>query len=308
MNPVIYTFRRLRLACFLILLPVLVSANGSVDSVDWVADGQFTQGVEGPVVDRQGNLYAVNFARQGTIGKVGKQGHPEVFVTLPGSSVGNGLRFNARGELLVADYVNHNVLLVNMGSLEVSVFAHNADMNQPNDIAISDTGFIYASDPNWAQESGQLWMIDDQGHSRLIEADMGTTNGVEVAQGDQFLYVNESVQRRIWRYGLGESGVPENKTLFYSFDKHGLDGMRSDNQGNLYVARYGAGEVAVISPEGELIGQYRLKGQYPTNVAFGGCDGKTLFVTMQKRGAIEKLKVDTVGRSFAGAANCDGEQ
>ncbi|MFN9976938.1 MAG: SMP-30/gluconolactonase/LRE family protein, partial [Phycisphaerae bacterium] len=63
----------------------------------------FTTGVEGPAVDRDGNLYAVNFERQHTIGKVSLSGRPEVFVTLPGESVGNGLRFDREGFLYVAD-------------------------------------------------------------------------------------------------------------------------------------------------------------------------------------------------------------
>ncbi len=82
----------------------------------------------------------------------------------------------------------------------------------------------------------------------------------------------------------GEIG---NKRLLIEFADHGLDGMRTDIHGNLYIARYGAGVVAVVSASGELLEEIRLKGQHPTNVAFGGEDGRSLFITMQKRGAIE---------------------
>src|SRR5687768_4677740 len=68
----------------------------------------FTKGVEGPACDAQGNVYAVNFERQQTIGKVTAGGKAEVFVTLPGKSVGNGIRFGAGGVMYVADYVEHN--------------------------------------------------------------------------------------------------------------------------------------------------------------------------------------------------------
>ena len=74
--------------------------------------------------------------------------------------------------------------------------------------------------------------------------------------------------------------------------------MRSDKQGNLYIARYGSGQVAVVSPTGALIKTITLKGQYPTNVAFGGKDGRTLYITMQKRGAIEMTRLNGVGRLF----------
>lgn len=283
-----------------LLLPLMACAQESTqpDSTDYITDGVFTKGVEGPVVDAKGVLYAVNFAEQGTIGRITDKDEASLLVKLPGDSIGNGLRFNSRGQLLVADYVNHNVLAVDMQSGEVSVFAHEPAMNQPNDIAISASDTVYASDPNWSQSTGQLWMITADGKVQLVEADMGTTNGVEVSPDEQFLYVNESVQRNVWRYELDATGKPVNKSLFYQFSDHGMDGMRTDTQGNLYIARYGAGTVAVLSPKGELVREYRLKGQRPTNVAFGGSDGKTLYVTMQQRGAIETLQVEHPGRAY----------
>ena len=84
--------------------------------------------------------------------------------------------------------------------------------------------------------------------------------------------------------------------LLIAFDDHGLDGMRTDVKGNLYIARYGAGVVAVVSPDGRLLREVKLKGQKPTNVAFGGPDGRTIFVTLQDRGAIEALRAEHPGR------------
>jgi sugar lactone lactonase YvrE len=63
--------------------------------------------------------------------------------------------------------------------------------------------------------------------------------------------------------------------------------MRAHSNGKLYIARYGKGVVAVVSAEGELLEEITLKGKYPTNLAFGGVNGKQVFVTMQQRGAIE---------------------
>lgn len=268
---------------------------------DYVGDGVFTQGIEGPAVGPDGNLYLVNFAQEGTIGRVTTKedgtGNAELFVKLPEGSVGNGIRFDRAGEMYIADYVGHNILRVNPASRQVDVFAHNPAMNQPNDIAISATGILYASDPKWADNSGQLWRIDRDGTTTLLEAGMGTTNGVEVSTDEKHLYVSESVQRRIWSYDILESGALANKRLLIEFADHGLDGMRCDSQGNLYIARYGAGVVAVVSPAGQLLREIPLKGQKPTNLAFGGDDGRTLYVTLQERGAIEVLRVEHPGRA-----------
>jgi sugar lactone lactonase YvrE len=265
---------------------------------DWMPDNTFTQGVEGPAVDSNGNLFAVNYSKEGTIGKVTNNNKAEVYLTLPNGSVGNGIRFDQQGNMYIADYVNHNVLIVDPTSKNVSVFSHNDKMNQPNDIAIMNNGILFASDPNWSDSSGNLWRINADGSNALIEKNMGTTNGVEVSPDNQTLYVNESVQRNIWRYTLDEDGNIRDKTLFHKFEDHGMDGMRTDKAGNLYVARYGAGIVAVLSPQGKLIKTIKLKGKHPTNLAFGGKEGKQLFITMQKRGAIETYQNNIAGRNY----------
>ncbi|MCG7552635.1 SMP-30/gluconolactonase/LRE family protein [Pseudoalteromonas sp. Of11M-6] len=291
--------RKVIFSLFLLQSSGYVAANTVVDTQDWITDGFFTQGIEGPAVDAAGVLYAVNHQQQGTIGKVPAQGRAETLLTLKNGSIGNGIRFDKQGNMYIADYVNHNVLKVTKAALaqggdlsqSVSVFAHDNRMDQPNDLAIMDNGILFASDPNWQASSGKLWRINTNGAVTLLETDMGTTNGIEISPDNKTLYVNESVQRKVWRYELDEQGNISNKQLFISFTDFGLDGMRTDNQGNLYIARYGAGVVAVVSPQGKLIKEIKLKGKYPTNVAFGGEEGKRLFITMQKRGAIEMVEL-----------------
>lgn len=263
---------------------------------DYVADGVFTSGIEGPAVGPDGHLYLVNFAREGTVGRVRAKadgsGNAELFVELPAGSTGNGIVFDGQGRMYIADYTGHNILQANTATGAISVFAHNSAMHQPNDIAITADGVLYASDPNWAESSGQLWRIDRDGSTHLLEAGMGTTNGIAVSPDQQHLYVNESVQRRVWVYDLTAAGKIKNKRLFIEFADHGLDGMRCDSRGNLYIARYGAGMVAVVSPTGELVREIALKGTRPTNLAFGGAGMKQVYVTLQDRGAIETFLID----------------
>ncbi|WP_084591450.1 SMP-30/gluconolactonase/LRE family protein [Gilvimarinus agarilyticus] len=294
------------LALVLVLVLVLVTQTQTACTAtppatgteDWLPEHSFTSGVEGPAVDSAGNIYAVNLERQGTIGVMSEKNSAEVFISLNGDSIGNAIRFNAAGDMFIADYVNHNILKVSAIDNSVSVFAHDASMNQPNDIVLADSGVIYASDPNWADSTGQLWRIGTDGTAQLLEAGMGTTNGIELSPDGRVLYVNESVQRNVWRYDVSPEGDVTNKQLFYSFADFGMDGMSVDVAGNLYIARYGAGEVAVLSPSGELLRTIPLTGQHPTNIAFGGHDGKRAFVTMQKRGTIESFVNDVPGSDW----------
>ena len=117
---------------------------------------------------------------------------------------------------------------------------------------------------------------------------MGTTNGVEISPDQTKLYVNESAQRRVWVYELDKNLNASNKTLLIQFPDFGLDGMRTDTKGNLYIARYGKGVIAKVSPQGKLLREYQLKGEFPTNVTFSA-DGRYLYVTMQQQGAVERL-------------------
>jgi len=268
-------------------------------TTDYVTDNVFTQGIEGPAVDAQGNLYAVSFGKDGTIGIVDKKDNAQLFVTLPEGSTGNGIRFDRKGFMYVADYSGHNVLKIDPKTKAISVHAHSDKMNQPNDIAITKSGVIYASDPNWKESTGNLWKVATDGTVTLLEANMGTTNGVEVSTDEKHLYVNESVQRNVWKYDIDKTtGAVKNKRLLIQFPDHGLDGMRCDVDGNLYIARYAAGEVTVVSPHGTVIERIKLKGQKPTNVAFGGADGKTVYVTLQERGAIETFRSERAGREW----------
>lgn len=261
--------------------------------------GSFTSGAEGPAVDREGNVYAVNYERQHTIGRITPDGEAGVFVELPDSSIGNGIRFNSDGDMLIADYVNHNILKVDMDTREVSVYAHEPRMNQPNDIAIGANDVLYASDPNWSESTGQLWRINTDGSATLLEKEMGTTNGVEVSPDEKTLYVNESVQRRVWAYDLSEEGEISNKRLLIEFSDHGMDGMRCDIAGNLYITRHGKGTVVKLSPEGEVLLEIPMvEGKSTTNLAFGGPEGHTVYVTVADIGNIQSFRVEEPGRSW----------
>ena len=262
------------------------------------AEKSFTTGIEGPAVDKDGVLYAVNFAKQGTIGRVTPDGVGSVFVELANGSIGNGIRFDSKGQMFIADYTNHNILKVDMGSKKVSVFAHEPKMNQPNDIAIDDHDRLYASDPNWGNNTGNIWRVDLKGKVTLLEANMGTTNGIEVSPDNKTLYVNESVQRKVWAYDLSSKGEISNKRLLIEFPDFGMDGMRCDASGNLYITRHGKGTIAKVSPAGKVLLEVTLKGKTPSNLTFGGKDGRSVYVMLQDNGNIETFRVETPGREW----------
>lgn len=274
----------------IILLSTAVQAQES-QSKDLLPEWTFTKGIEGPAIDKAGNLYAVNVFKQGTIGVVSPAGEASLYVTLPEGSVGNGIRFDKAGFMYIADYTKHNILKVNPATKEISVFAHNPAMNQPNDIALCHkTGRLYASDPNWKESTGKLWLITAKGETVLLEENIGTTNGVEVSQDGRLLYVNESIQRNVWVYDIKKDGTVENKRLFTTFPDFGMDGMRCDSAGNLYITRHGKGTIAIFSPRGVLLREIQLKGKLCSNIVLSH-DEKTAYITMADRGMFEIINL-----------------
>ena len=256
----------------------------------------FTENIEGPAVDKDGNLYVVNYQKDGTIGLVKPDGAVELFVTLPEGSNGNSIQFNADGNMMVADWPKHNVLEVNTKTKAVSVYCHDDRFNQPNDICINKKGIVFASDPDWKNKKGQLWKIGTDKKAVLLKGDMGTTNGICLSPDEKTLYLNESTQLKVWAFDIDEDGNISNQRLFTSFDDDGLDGMKCDTKGNLYITRNGKGTVAIFSPDGRLIREVKLKGQSVSNITFGEKDFKTCFVTLQDTKGMEKFRTDTPGK------------
>jgi len=286
-----------------LLLSILPAASAAEKEELFVArpltaENAFTAGIEGPACDKAGNVFAVNFEKQQTVGKVTPDGKGEVWLTLPGKSVGNGIVFDRKGLVYVADYVGHNVLRVDPATKQVEVFAHEEAMHQPNDLAIAPDGTLYASDPDWRAGTGQVWRVDRQGKVTKVAADLGTANGIEVSPDGKTLYVNESVQRNVWAFDIGEGGALKNKRLVKKFDDHGFDGMRCDVDGNLYVSRYGKGTVVKLTPRGEVLKEIDVLGEAPSNLCFGGPDGRTVYVTEVKKRRLVQFRVDKPGLAW----------
>lgn len=263
---------------------------------DHTLENLFSGNIEGPAVDKFGKLFVVNYREDGTIGWVKEDGSCELFLQLPEKSIGNSIQFNEDGNMLVADFTGHNILLVDVLTKKVSVLCHSDTFNQPNDICINQKQQIFASDPNWKEGTGRIWRIEEDGKPVLLKENMGTTNGICLSPNQKILYVNESLQRKVWAFDVDAKGDITNQRLFTEFADFGLDGMKCDIEGNLYITRYGKGAIAVFSPKGKQIQEVMLKGKNVSNLTFGTKDYKTCFVTLQDRKGIEKFRTDIPGR------------
>ncbi|MBI3877353.1 MAG: SMP-30/gluconolactonase/LRE family protein, partial [Verrucomicrobia bacterium] len=78
----------------------------------------------------------------------------------------------------------------------------------------------------------------------------------------------------------------------------GFDGMRCDVDGNLYITRYGKGTVAVLSPKGKVIREIDVLGKSPSNLCFGGPDGRTVYVTEVEHTRLVAFRTEKPGLAW----------
>lgn len=297
------------IATLVVALPVcFVDQSSAAEETLFVSKritppGEYTSGIEGPAVDASGNLYVVNFRESGTIGKLAAgASQSQLFTSLPSGSIGNGIRFDRQGRMYIADFKKHNVWVIEAGETTPKIYFHSDRFNQPNDLAIAADGTLYASDPRFAAPAGgQIWRItrgaDGKGRGEVMSSPrrLGVTNGLDLSPDGATLYVSESNSRQVWAYRLDGDKLRDPR-LVRTFADFEVDGLRTDVDGRIYLARLSAGKVAIIGADGSLLREVPVSGTQPTNLTFGGPDGKTVFVTQKEGRFIEAFRADRPGR------------
>ncbi|GGH42101.1 gluconolactonase [Cribrihabitans marinus] len=161
----------------------------------------------------------------------------------------------------------------------------------PNDIALDlPNGGFYFTDPGrfMSDEPGRIFhgssdftitTVSD----RLVEF----PNGIVLSPDGQTLFVAESLQNRILAFEVSAPGCLGSPRVFAelpSFPNHWTngqaepDGIALDNDGNLFVAHFGAGLVHVVSPDGTMLGSYTSGSGTVTNLAFDPTQPSNLYV------------------------------
>ena len=199
--------------------------------------------------------------------------------------------------MYVADFKKHNVWVIERGETTPHLYFHSDRFNQPNDLAIAADGTLYASDPRFASPAGgQIWRItrgaDGKGQGEVMSSTrrLGVTNGIDLSPDGATLYVSESNSRQVWAYRLDGSKLLDPR-LVRGFADFEVDGLRTDVDGRIYLARLSAGKIAIIAADGSLEREVPLSGKQPTNLTFGGPDGRTVFVTQKEGRFIEAFRV-----------------
>ena len=256
---------------------------------------------EGPVWVKDA-LYFSDFAfSQGFPSRIRKLAADGSVSTVTEDGGSNGLAVDANGDLVVASHKDKALLRQSLKDGKRTPIAQRYNgqvFNSPNDIAIAADGTIYFTDPDYqraAAPGGQpvtgIYRVGADGKVTLVDGTRHNPNGIALSLKEDVLYVNAS-DNEVRSYPI-VNGMPQQGRPFARID--GGDGMTLDCHGNLYVTEHGAKRVRVFSPEGKELATIRVDANV-TNVAFGGADGRTLYIT--GAGAVWQIRLDVTGRPY----------
>ncbi|GBD37147.1 Gluconolactonase [bacterium HR36] len=303
------------------LPPGLVAADAQVSVAASVCF------LEGPAFDGEGNLFFSDIAGNRIL-KMNPAGRVSVFREDSGRT--NGNTFDAQGRLLSCEGAEfgsaegrRRIVRTDLQTGKIEVLTDRYEgkrYNSPNDICVDVHGRIWFTDPYYGPDRHILEMgheavyrIDPDGKVTrvLTQPAIQRPNGIAITPDAKILYVVDSHpapggNRKIWAFTVQADGSLSNQRLVYDFGRgRGGDGMRLDMQGNLWVCAgvlrpRGPGETAevppgvyVISPQGKLLGRIPIPEDLITNLAFGGPERKTLFVTAGK--TVYRIPVNVSG-------------
>ncbi len=254
---------------------------------------------EGPAVDKKGNIYFTDQPND-KIWKFDTEGQLSLFMDKTGRS--NGLYFDKKGNIIsCADEKNElwsispdkKITVIMPGKLDDKGF------NGPNDLWIDAKGGIYFTDPYYQRDywerkkpemEGQKVYYLPKGKKIPVVADdqLVQPNGIVGTPDGKHLYVADIRDSKTYKYDIGKDGSLTNRQLFAPM---GSDGITLDEQGNVYITGRG---VTIFDPSGNKIGNIAVPSRWVGNIAFGGKDRKTLFITASESVYTLRMKVKGV--------------
>lgn len=205
----------------------------------------------------------------------------KVTVAIMADSGTNGLAINAAGELFGAVHKDGSISKLSLsGGAATPVVSKfmNLRFDSPNDLTFHTNGTIYFTDPDYQsakpapQAATRAYRVPAGGEPVEIEQ-MNQPNGITLSKAQDALFIASA--SGIKKYPVMADGTLGAGANFGQGG--GVDGMVIDCGDNLYAAQNG---VTVYSPAGQSLGSITISGlPQTTNVAFGGADHKTLYVT-----------------------------
>ena len=278
------------------------------------------QFIEGPVWVKEGGYLLFSDPNHNTIYKYTEQGDLSTFreksgysgedidrYSQPGS---NGLALDRQGRLTIAEHGNRRITrLDHSGKLAVLASDYQQmRLNSPNDLVYRSDGVLYFTDPpfglpNIYEDPAKQLSFSGiysvaNGQVRLENRDLIGPNGLAFSPDEKYLYVDnwDPNKKVVMRYPVQRNGKLGHGEEFFNMNgapgEEALDGLKVDQNGNLFVS--GPGGVWIIAADGRHLGTI-VAPNLPANFAWGGADGRSLYMTA--RGVLYRMPLLVSGSS-----------
>ena len=216
------------------------------------------------------------------------------------SNNANGLILDTEGRLIACEHGARRVTRTEPDG-SITVLADNFEgrrLNSPNDAIVRSDGAIFFTDPPYGVSEADreldfsgVYVIRPDGELVLLADDFDRPNGLALSRDERTLYVADTREHLIRAYDVAEDGSLSNARLFTEIPNP--DGMDVDAAGRVWTA--GSDGIQVNDPDGTVLFVLEVP-QHPANCAFGGEDGKTLYITA--RSALYSVPVHIRGVRF----------
>ncbi len=257
--------------------------------------------LEGPAFDREGNLYMVDIPF-GRILRMSPRGEFDVAAEYDGWP--NGLAIHRDGRIFIADY-RRGIMTLDAKTGRVAPLvasAYSEGFKGCNDLTFSAAGDLYFTDQGQTgvqDPTGRVYRYTAAGRLERLIDNGPSPNGIVLDPSDQVLFVAMTRANCMWHCPLKPGGGVSKAGVFAQLPGiHGPDGLAMDEAGNLSAAHARPGIVWLFSPVGEPL--YRVesavKGSRMTNMAYGGADRRTLYITDSYNGTILAARMPAPGK------------
>ena len=288
-----------------------------------------TQGLafpEGPVALSDGAVLVVEIQR-GTLTRVAEDGTQSIVAELGGGP--NGAALGPDGHCYIcnnggfewhkgrdgrvfpgeqpANYTGGRIERVDLktGAVETLYEACNGErLKGPNDLVFDQTGGFWFTDhgktsPRTRDRTGVFYAAADGSRIEEVIFPMEAPNGIGLSPDEKTLYVAETPTGRLWAYGIASPGALDvdipRRMLAQRPDFHMFDSLAVDASGNVCVATLITGGITSHSPDGSAVEFFAMPDVLTTNIAFGGEDLQTAYITLSSTGKLIKATWPTPG-------------
>lgn len=246
--------------------------------------------LEGPAFDRDGTLWCVDIP-YGRIFRVSPQGEFSLVLEYDGEP--NGVAIHKDGRLFIADYAN-GIMVFDPITGQIKPFLTRVRLERlkaVNDLTFANNGDLYFTDQGLTglhDPTGRVFRVRADGHVDCLLDNIPSPNGIALDPTQSTLYVAVTRANSVWRVPLMSDGSIAKVGNFIQLSGGGgPDGLAVDGTGGLAVAHIGLGVIWLFNRRGEPVGRVQSTlGEHTTNMAFGGPEGKTLFITESETGHI----------------------